>query len=118
MENGLDGLFINTCLYLLEELTFVDIIGDLAIDDILEFVGLFQVIDHQDVINTAIIQSLNNIGADKSGTTCDYIHYFSSIANTCLISSGFAVAAPSFPTTIPAATFARCRTSSGGLPVA
>jgi hypothetical protein len=52
MENGVDLTIEMAGLDALDEVVLVEIIGDFAIDQVLELVGLGQVVDRNDVGNT------------------------------------------------------------------
>ena len=58
----------------------VEIVGDVAIDEIDEFVALFQVVDRQHFVFAARIQRLDDVRSDKPGGAGDYdVHDVSSI---------------------------------------
>ena len=50
-----------------EEFVLVDVVGDLAVDEIRELVGARQVVDGDDARLAARVQRPDQIGADESG---------------------------------------------------
>ncbi len=56
-----------------EEFALVEIVGDIAIGQVSELVCLGQVIDGDDVGNTALVEPLDQIRADESAGAGDYI---------------------------------------------
>jgi hypothetical protein len=60
-----------------EKLVLVQIVGDFAIGKVAELVGMRQVIDRDDVGNTALVERLDQVCADKSaGAGDDVVHNF------------------------------------------
>src|SRR3990170_6886980 len=118
MQNGLELLFEIAVVDALEEITLVQVVRDFAIDQIPELVAVFQIVHDDNILLAALVEGLDQIGADKTRSTRDDVHHPSCVDNACMISAGLAVAAPSLPITIPAATLARCTASSNPLPTA
>ena len=50
-----------------DELILVQVIGDLTIGNIAEFGAVLQVIDHDDVGMTAVVEGLDQIAANEAG---------------------------------------------------
>ncbi len=71
MQDSLDLAIEMAGLDALDEIVLVEVVGDLAIDQVLELVGLGQVIDCNDIGDAALVQRLDNIGADEAGSTGD-----------------------------------------------
>ena len=67
MENGTDRAVEFARLHHLEEVGLVDVVGDLAIDEIAELVGPGEVVDGDDVALAAFVQCLDEVGADEAG---------------------------------------------------
>jgi len=55
----------------LDKLGLVEVIVDLAVDEILELVRTREVIDRDDAVFTALIERLHEIAADKAGRAGD-----------------------------------------------
>jgi len=53
------------------EVLFVEIIGDLAIHQIPELVGILEIVHRDDVVLAALVERLDQVGTDKSGGTGD-----------------------------------------------
>ena len=53
------------------ELGLVEVVADLAVDDVLELVGAREVVDSDDVGLAACVQALDDVGADKAGGAGD-----------------------------------------------
>jgi hypothetical protein len=68
MQDGLDLAVEMAGLDALDEIVLVEVVGDLAIDQVLELVGLGQVVDGDDVGDAALVQRLDDIGADEAGS--------------------------------------------------
>jgi hypothetical protein len=51
----------------IEELALVEVVGDLAIGEVAELVGLGQVVDGDDVGDAALVERLDQVGADETG---------------------------------------------------
>src|SRR5690606_198400 len=85
------------------------VIGDLAVDQINELVAFGQVVDHQNVGDTASVKTLHQITSDKSGSAGHY-HHVSSPAVTTDV--------PNLPTTTPPARFAHAIDSPQDKPAA
>ena len=59
-----------------DEHFLVEVIGDLAIDEIPEFVGAPKVIDGDDLGHAAVVERADQVGTNKPGSTGDYrIHF-------------------------------------------
>src|SRR5574343_1883611 len=71
MQDGLDLAVVMPGLDALDEIVLVEIIGDFAVDQVLELVGLGQVIDGDDVGDAALVQRLDDVRADKAGGAGD-----------------------------------------------
>ena len=52
----------------------VHVIGDIAIGEIAAFDPVAEVIHYQDIVDTPLIEALDEIAADKAGATGDYVH--------------------------------------------
>src|SRR5690606_24715131 len=87
----------------------MQIIGDLAVDQIHKLVALGQVIDHQDIGIAALVQTAHNIAADKAGAPGNHDHDSSPAVTTDV---------PSFPTTTPPARLAHNTASNQLMPAA
>src|SRR5690242_16104742 len=74
------------------EFVLVEIIGDLAIDEVAELVALRQIVDGQDLVLATLIEGLDQIGAHESGGPGDHgIHSpYSSISTvpTSVVTNG------------------------------
>ena len=101
----------------IEKILLIEIIGDLAIDQVAELVGAFQVVDGENPLLAALIERLDDIRSDESGSAGDDdIHWVSPLfifgaaqrTAPSAASSSLRVqtAVPSFPTTMPAAILA------------
>ncbi|MNV69486.1 hypothetical protein D3C71_1623990 [compost metagenome] len=75
MENRVDFTQIVTGHDIGDEIFFVDIVGDVEIDQVGEFGAIFQVIYHQDIAIPCVIQRFNDIAADHAGATSDDNHW-------------------------------------------
>src|SRR4029078_9039206 len=84
-----------------EKLCLVHVVGDLAAGEVLELVGLREVVDRDDLRDAAPVEALDEPRADEAGGTGDDV--VRHLGNT---SSWLATAVPSLPTTIPAARLA------------
>jgi hypothetical protein len=63
---------------MLDELFLVHVIGDVAVRQILELVGILQVVDGDDVFLASLVQRLDQVGTNKPGCAGDYlVHIFS-----------------------------------------
>ncbi|MPN41607.1 hypothetical protein SDC9_189161 [bioreactor metagenome] len=71
VQDGFDLAVVMTGLDALDEIVLVEVVGDFAVDQVLELVGLGQVIDCNDIGDAALVQRLDNIGADETGSTGD-----------------------------------------------
>ena len=58
----------------LQEIMLVEIIGNIAVADIVELTTVRQVINDDDVGATLIVQCLHDVTADKTGAACDNNH--------------------------------------------
>src|SRR5574340_512928 len=88
-----------------DEFLLVEIIGDLAIDQVAELVRPLQIVDRDDVGDATLVERLDQIGADKAGRAGDDVIHLSSY-NDARNSSSVTTAVPSLPTTMPAARLA------------
>ena len=80
MEYGVDIAVESPRKKLIDEFCLVEIIDDFAVNKILEFVGAGQVVDRNDLIHTALVERLDDIGTNKSGCAGnDGVHKFSSV---------------------------------------
>ena len=66
MENGFNLAKLFTCHNLDKEVFFIHVISDVQIHQVNELGAIFQVVHHQDVGDAFVIESLNNIAADKA----------------------------------------------------
>ena len=71
MQDGLDLAVVMPGLDALDEIVLVEIVGDFAVDQVLELVGLGQVVDGDDVGNAALVERLDDVRADKAGGAGD-----------------------------------------------
>ena len=55
-----------------QEVVLVEIIGDVAIDEVDELVALLQVIDREHFVFAALAQRLDDIRSDEPGSAGDY----------------------------------------------
>jgi hypothetical protein len=55
----------------IDELDLVQVVGDLAVDQVAEFVGAREVVDGEDVALAAIVERLDVVGADETGGAGD-----------------------------------------------
>src|SRR5574343_1899313 len=69
VQDGLDLAVVMTGLDAGNEILLVDVIGDVAIDQVLELVGLGQVVDRDDVLHAALIERLDDGGTNETGGT-------------------------------------------------
>ena len=53
------------------EMLFVEVVGDIAIGEIAEFVGAAEVVDREDVGLPAVVERLDDVRSDKSGRAGD-----------------------------------------------
>ena len=67
MEDGVDLAVEMAGLDARDEVVLVEVIGDVAIDEIAELVGPGQVVDGDDVLHAALVERLDEVGTDKSG---------------------------------------------------
>ena len=67
VEDGFDITIEVTGLDTGNEILLVDVIGDIAINQILEFFSLGEIVDRNDLAHPAFIQGLDQIGADEAG---------------------------------------------------
>jgi hypothetical protein len=51
----------------LQEIFFIEIVGNLAIDEILEFVRAAQIIYRDDILFATLVECLDDVRPDKSG---------------------------------------------------
>ena len=58
----------------LAEIDEVEIVGDLAVDEVVELVGLLQIVDRDDLGLATFVQALDEIAADKTGCAGDDVH--------------------------------------------
>ncbi|CKK71087.1 Uncharacterised protein [Neisseria meningitidis] len=49
---------------------FVEIMGDFALGKVFEFFAFAQIIDGNNVSNTALIKCFDDVAADKAGRAC------------------------------------------------
>ncbi len=52
----------------LDKLALVEVIADLAVDEVVEFVGARQVVDGDDIVFAALVQALDEVAADEAGS--------------------------------------------------
>src|SRR5690606_46971 len=95
-----------------EKFALVQVVGDVEVDEVAELVGLGQLVDDQNIAQAARVERGDHVRADETGSSRDDVHQVSSTFISCSISSGVAVAAPSLPTTMPAARLASASASS------
>jgi hypothetical protein len=55
----------------IDELALVQVVGDLAVDQVAELVGAREVVDGEDVALAAIVERLDVVGADETGGAGD-----------------------------------------------
>src|SRR5574343_302127 len=67
MQDGLDLAIVVPGLDTFDEILLIKVIGDFAVDQVLELVGLGQVVDGDDVGDAALVQRLDDVGADEAG---------------------------------------------------
>src|SRR5690606_7405118 len=89
----------------LTEIVFMQIVGNLPVDQIHELIAFGQVVDHQNIGIAALIQAAHNITADKAGSSGYHDHDSSPAVTTDV---------PSLPTTTPPARLAH-KTASNQL---
>ncbi len=115
MENRVDGAERCVALEQLPESLLVDVVGNVALDDIAELVGPRHVVDDNDVVDAAAIESRDEVRADEAGAAGDDDHGVDGTVSSCDSSSArVATAVPSLPTTMPAAALASSRACSCG----
>src|SRR5690554_1641686 len=85
------------------EVIFMLIIGDLAPDQVPEFIAFREVVDHQNIGIAAAIEPAHQIAADETGAASYHDHESSPTVTTDV---------PSLPTTIPPARLAHPTESS------
>ena len=61
MENGIDVAIKIARQQTLDELVFIEVVDDFAIDEIPELVRLGQVIYGDDLVNTALVERLDDV---------------------------------------------------------
>ena len=66
MEDGFDLAELFTCHNLDKEVFFIHVVSDVQIHQVDELGAVFQVVNHQDVGDAFVIESFNNIAADKA----------------------------------------------------
>src|SRR5690606_23910733 len=91
------------------EFILVQVVGNLAIDQIDEFIALGQIVHNQDISLAAPIQAAYHVAADESGASGDYDHDNSPAVT---------IDVPSLPTTMPPARFAHWTASCHSRPAA
>ena len=80
MQDGFDVAVEIAGHQTLEEFVFVDVINNLTIDKVFEFVRFAQIIDGDNLAHTALVERLDKIGADKARCAGnDRVHGFTSI---------------------------------------
>ena len=88
VENNVNFFMIEfACLQSIHKGIFIHVIMNLQALNILEFYHIGQVINHQNIINTAVIKALNNITADKAGTTSYNNHNLPSLTILAIFST-------------------------------
>src|SRR5690606_36143211 len=87
----------------------MQIIGNLRIDQIDEFIAFCQVVDDQNIGVAALVQATDQIASYEPCAARDHNH-----ANSPAVTTDV----PSFPTTMPPARFAHCIASAHGRPAA
>src|SRR5688572_16921551 len=110
MQQCFDRTVERTFLHCREKFVLVQIIRNRAIDKISETVSVREVVDRDDVSDAARIERLDEIRADETCCTGNYINH---CLLTCFLdstdsnnSSGWTTAVPNLPTTMPAARLA------------
>src|SRR3546814_16302981 len=93
----------------LAEIILVHVVGNICVDQIQEFIAFSQIIDHQNVGMTALIQAAHNVAANKASAS-GYDNHDSSPAVTTEV--------PNFPTTNPPARLAHRNASNQLRPAA
>ena len=71
MQHRRDQAIEKTLLQFFHEIIFVEIICDLAIDQVPELVGILEIVHRDDVVLAALIERLDQVGTDKSGCAGD-----------------------------------------------
>ena len=71
MQDGIDGAVEMAGLKHVEEVVLVEILIDLAIDEILELLGALEIVDGDDVGHAALVEGLDDVGTDKPGRAGD-----------------------------------------------
>ena len=66
VEDGFDLAELFACHNLDKEVFFIHVVSDVQIHQVDELGAVFQVVNHQDVGDAFVIESLNNIAADKA----------------------------------------------------
>ena len=58
-----------------DKVFFIDIVSDVQIDQVDELGAVFQVIHHQDIAISLVVQCFNDVAADHAGAACDDNHW-------------------------------------------
>ena len=75
MQDRVDGAVKMSLGEQFDELLLVEIVGDFAIDEVAKLVSALQVVDGDDVVDAALVEAFDDIGADKAaGAGDDGIH--------------------------------------------
>lgn len=70
MEDCVDFVEFVVC-KVFDKIGFVQVVVDLVVDDVFEFVGLCEVVDGDDVGFVVFVQVFNDVGVDKVGCVSD-----------------------------------------------
>ncbi len=66
VEDSFDFAELFTCHNLDKEVFFIHVVSNVQIHQVYKFGAVFQVVHHQDVGDAFVIESLNNVAADKA----------------------------------------------------
>jgi len=67
MQHRADQAVEKTFLQFFQEVFLVEVVGDFAIGQIPELVGVLEVVHRDDVVLAALIERLDQVGTDKPG---------------------------------------------------
>jgi len=56
--------------HLADEFVFVEVVGDFALGKVFKFFAFAQIVDGNNVGNTALVKCFDDVAADKAGRTC------------------------------------------------
>ncbi len=93
----------------LSKYVFMQIIGNVQVNQINEFIAVCEVIDNQNVVDAPYIQAFYNIAANETGTSGNHNHLNSPTVTTDV---------PNLPTATPPARLAHATASSHDNPAA